>query len=108
MAARTGDFGDGVPAKRQKTSAENVDPRNNPYLAHMYEGQSNGYSSGTVTPPTRTGTPLDKMERHKSTSKQAQAAEDGDINPFTGRPFSERYISILKTRRNLPVHSTLR
>lgn len=104
MAGRNGDFGDGAPAKRQKTSSESVDPRNNPYLAHMYEDQSNGYKSGTVTPPTRTGTPLDKMDRHKSTAKQAQAAEDGETNPFTGRQFSERYISILKTRRNLPVH----
>jgi pre-mRNA-splicing factor ATP-dependent RNA helicase DHX15/PRP43 len=104
MAGRNGDFGDGAPAKRQKTSSEAVDPRNNPYLAHMYEDQSNGYKSGTVTPPTRTGTPLDKMDRHKSTAKQAQAAEDGETNPFTGRQFSERYISILKTRRNLPVH----
>lgn len=104
MAGRTGDFDDGAPAKRQKTSTENLDPRNNPYLAHMYEEQSNGHKSGTVTPPTRTGTPLDKMDRHKSTAKQAQAAEDGDTNPFTGRPFSERYVSILKTRRNLPVH----
>ena len=71
----------------------------------MYEDQSNGHSNGSVTPPTRTGTPLDNMDRHKSTAKQAQMAEDGDTNPFTGRTFSDRYISILKSRRDLPVHA---
>lgn len=105
MAGRAGDYSEGAPAKRQKTSSDSMDPKNNPYLAHMYEGQSNGYSNGAATPPSRTGTPLDKMERHSSTAKQAQAAEDGDLNPFTGKPFTERYISILKTRRNLPVHA---
>lgn len=105
MAGRSGDYFEGAPAKRQKTSSDSMDPKNNPYLAHMYEGQSNGYSNGAATPPSRTGTPLDKMERHSSTAKQAQAAEDGDLNPFTGKPFTERYISILKTRRNLPVHA---
>ena len=100
MGKNNGDFAEGGPSKRQKTS---TDPRNNPYLAHMYEDQSNGHTNGAATPPSRTGTPLDKMQRHSSTAKEARAAEDGDINPFTGNQFSQRYISILKTRRNLPV-----
>jgi pre-mRNA-splicing factor ATP-dependent RNA helicase DHX15/PRP43 len=78
-----------------------MDPRSNPYLAHMYEGQSNGYSNGA----SETGTALDKMKRHQTTAQQAQDVEDGDVNPFTGKPYSERYMSILKTRRNLPVHA---
>ncbi|KPI36008.1 Pre-mRNA-splicing factor ATP-dependent RNA helicase PRP43 [Cyphellophora attinorum] len=104
---RNGDDADGAPSKRQKTtsstSGASLDPRNNPYLAHMYE--SNGHSNGSATPPSRTGTPLDKMQRHSSTAKEAAAAEDGEINPFTGRPFTQRYRSILKTRRNLPVNA---
>ena len=34
----------------------------------------------------------------------AKKAEDGPSNPFNGQPLSQKYFSILKTRRNLPVH----
>jgi len=103
MASKRSDYGDGAPAKRQKTS-ENIDPRNNPYLAHMYETETNGYTNGSIT-PGRTDGPLAKLRRHKTTAVQARAAEDGKINPFTGQPLSERYVSILRTRRDLPVHA---
>ena len=104
MGSRTGDQVGGGPAKRQKTSGD-MDPKNNPYLAHVYENGTNGHSNGGMTPPSKSGTPLDEMQRHATTAKEAQAAEDGSVNPFTGNQFSERYLSILKTRRNLPVHA---
>lgn len=44
------------------------------------------------------------IERFKSTAKQAMDLEDGELNPFTGRKFSDQYVGILNTRRNLPVH----
>lgn len=45
------------------------------------------------------------FERHQTTAAQAELVEDGKINPFTGKPFSENYFTILKGRRNLPVHA---
>lgn len=111
MAIHRPDFDEGAPAKRRKTSNGDMDPRNNPYLQHMYanettENSSNGYS----TPPGRfkgspSSDPLAKFQKHKSTAAMARSAEDGQINPFTGEPFSNRYVSILRTRRDLPVHS---
>ena len=109
MAHRAGDF-EGVPAKRQKVSSES-DPRSNPYLAHMYEeDEPNGYSNGYSTPSKKlsgvTGSgPLSDFQRHNTTAKQANAVEEGRANPYTGEQFSQRYVSILKTRRGLPVHA---
>lgn len=79
-------------AKRQKMDAE--DPKNNPYLAHMYENDNGPENKA-----------LAKFKRHQTTAAMAHKAEDGDINPFSGRPFSSKYFSILKTRRDLPVHA---
>ncbi|KAI9323771.1 P-loop containing nucleoside triphosphate hydrolase protein [Dichotomocladium elegans] len=39
-----------------------------------------------------------------TTVEQAEKLEAGDKNPFTKKPFSDRYRSILETRRKLPVH----
>ena len=112
MAERRAGFEDGsVPAKRQKMSSEPTDPRSNPYLAHMYESQDvNGYSNGYNTPPRRMNGavhdgPLSQFQRHKTTAALAKKVEDGQVNPFTGETFSQRYLSILKTRRDLPVHA---
>jgi pre-mRNA-splicing factor ATP-dependent RNA helicase DHX15/PRP43 len=33
-----------------------------------------------------------------------RAKDEGGFNPWTGRPYSQRYFSILKTRANLPVY----
>jgi pre-mRNA-splicing factor ATP-dependent RNA helicase DHX15/PRP43 len=101
MAEKRMDHTDGAPPKRQKMS--NSDPKLNPYLAHMYEerpsnGYSNGYSNGTE------GGPLAKFRRHQTTAKETEVVEAGNINPFTRQKHSERYFSILKTRRDLPVH----
>lgn len=93
MVDRRSDPEDGARAKRQKMDAG--DPKDNPYLAHMYE-DSNGADKGS---------PLAKLKRHQTTAATAKKAEDGDINPFSGNPFSSKYFSILKTRRDLPVHA---
>jgi pre-mRNA-splicing factor ATP-dependent RNA helicase DHX15/PRP43 len=110
MAANRSNFDEGAPAKRQKVS-DDMDPRNNPYLAHMYANESaeNG-SNGYQTPPRRFNSstasgPLAKFQRHKTSAAMAKDVEDGQTNPFTGEPFSDRYVSILRTRRGLPVHA---
>jgi len=41
---------------------------------------------------------------HQTTAEQAEKLESGSINPFTGNAFSDRYVGILKKRRDLPVH----
>ncbi|KAK6200436.1 P-loop containing nucleoside triphosphate hydrolase protein [Scheffersomyces amazonensis] len=46
-----------------------------------------------------------KFKRHETTAEQAEALENGHENPFTGKPFSQKYFSILKGRRDLPVHA---
>lgn len=81
-------------AKRVKVD---MDPANNPYLAHHYESSNNGYSNGNSTI-------LSGFKRHTTTAKQAHEAEDGPNNPFNGAPLSQNYFNILKTRRDLPVH----
>ncbi len=97
MAGKRSDIPDGAPAKRLKTTGE-MDPRNNPYLRHHYENDSNGYQNGYSTP-------LSKLRRHATTAGQAREAEDAQNSPFTGRSHSDRYLSILRTRRGLPVHA---
>lgn len=95
--------------KRQKTN--DMDPKANPYLAHMYEDsvESSSYSNGYEQPIRSNGTGkipmLTKFIRHDTTAAMAKEAEDGPNNPFSGKPLSSQYFSILKTRRNLPVHS---
>ena len=107
------------PSKRQKTSASDMDPKTNPYLAHMYEedaddnsysnGYANGYSNGYEKAPKTNGmsggSGLSKFPRHSTTADMARKAEDGPNNPFSGKPLSTQYLNILKTRRNLPVHA---
>lgn len=70
----------------------------NPYLAHWNDEKpaKSEYSNG--------GDALASFKRHATTTKQANHAEDGPNNAFTGRPLSSNYMSILKKRRDLPVH----
>lgn len=111
---KAGEEDDGMPrAKRMKT--EDMDPRTNPYLSHMYQdsteeaGYANGYdgySSGFgKKAASNSNTPLAKLPRHGTTAAMAKAAEDGPNNPFNGQPLSNEYFRILQTRRNLPVHA---
>ena len=89
--------------KRMKVEkAEDDDKKameSNPYLSH-WNNDSNGYANGKLP----AGSALRDFKRRETTAKQAAKAEDGYNNPFTGEPHSEQYFTILKSRRNLPVH----
>ncbi|KAH0607672.1 uncharacterized protein H6S33_002706 [Morchella sextelata] len=87
------------PSKRSKSE---MDPSQNPYLAHMYEEDIG--SAGRLGKGGNTGSILNTFRRHQTTTKQANKAEDGPLNPFNGNALSNQYFKILKTRRNLPVH----
>jgi hypothetical protein len=96
--------------KRQKLSEEAsaAADKANPYLAHMHgngdgNGDSNGYTNGRRANGGGSSA-LDSFQRHGTTAKDAMKAEDGPNNPFNGNQLSDRYFSILKTRRDLPVH----
>ena len=95
-----------------ESEKKSVDPKSNPYLAHMYDDDEsyNGYSNGYGKTMDRTSkvseaSTLGRLPRHRTTAAMARKAEDGPANAFTGRPLSSQYFNILKTRRNLPVHS---
>ncbi|PHH87901.1 hypothetical protein CDD83_8254 [Cordyceps sp. RAO-2017] len=82
-------------ASRKKAKmGDDSDRKHNPYLAHMYgdEASDDGYG------------PWAGMKRHRTTAEQAAKAENSDASPFTGKAHSQKYFSILETRRNLPVH----
>jgi pre-mRNA-splicing factor ATP-dependent RNA helicase DHX15/PRP43 len=106
---------DGFRAKRPKTNGADMDPKVNPYLAHMYQddgdsigySSSSGYSNGYSNSRSSNGAAsiLNTFARHQTTAAQAHSAEDGPNNAFTNKPLSKQYFNILKTRRNLPVHS---
>ncbi|KAJ5893565.1 hypothetical protein N7495_005256 [Penicillium taxi] len=78
-------------ARAKRLKMEKMDPKNNPYLAHLYPAGAND-------------APLADFKRHKTTAAQAEAVEQGPTNPFTGKPFSNKYSYILEGRRDLPVH----
>ena len=103
MADRRPAGEEGSRAKRLKTEATNPDPRDNPYLAHMYEDeqQTNGSQSWT----DGTQGVLADFKRHRTTAAMAKMAEDSKINPFNGKSATQKYFSILQTRRDLPVHA---
>lgn len=89
-------------SKRQKMSKADTDPRDNPYLAHMYEpsdGDSNQWMDGAADKA------FNKLRRRQTTAAQAKKVEEGGINPFNRQPFSTKYYSILHGRRDLPVHA---
>ncbi|KAH8880097.1 pre-mRNA splicing factor ATP-dependent RNA helicase PRP43 [Thozetella sp. PMI_491] len=101
------DNGDGKDAKRIKTEnglgdvkepKAKTEEKYNPYLAHTYEQEGSAWGSKDFE------SPLDGLERHKTTAAQAGRAEDSTSNPWTGRSHSQTYFNILKVRRDLPVH----
>ncbi|KAF2185299.1 P-loop containing nucleoside triphosphate hydrolase protein [Zopfia rhizophila CBS 207.26] len=101
MAGRRPDFDEDTSRVKRVKVEENgyskTDPANNPYLAHWD-------SADMKNDPVNSADRLYKFKRHATTAKEAKAAEDGPINPFTGTTLSSRYMSILKKRRELPVH----
>lgn len=114
MADRRPESEDSGRSKRQKTSSD-MDPKENPYLAHMYAedevddtSYGSGYSFGKPSgkmPGRGSSSALAKFPRHQTNSAMARKVEDGPNNPFNGNPLSKEYFNILKTRRNLPVHA---
>ncbi|KAI7123847.1 putative pre-mRNA-splicing factor ATP-dependent RNA helicase, partial [Hortaea werneckii] len=90
--------------KRQKISDDSDmdSAKNNPYLAHMHDGDESNGASGQAN---GNGSSIAGLTRHATTAKAAAKAEDGPLNPFNGNQLSDRYFSILKGRRNLPVHA---
>lgn len=103
------------PGTQAAAGKKELDPRANAYLAHHYEeepvqssetGYSNGYNRGASrSNGISNASSISRFQRHESTAAMASKAEDGPNNPFTGQPLSKSYFSILKTRRNLPVHA---
>ncbi|GAB7361698.1 hypothetical protein MBLNU230_g1745t1 [Neophaeotheca triangularis] len=103
--------------KRQKMSGETSGAdAANPYLAHLNPTEddgnggadvySNGYSNGYSQDVASNGESImTNWKRHETTAMDAKVAEDGPSNPFNGKPLSQRYFSILKGRRDLPVHA---
>jgi pre-mRNA-splicing factor ATP-dependent RNA helicase DHX15/PRP43 len=73
----------------------------------MYEDerQTNGVDLSQSWQDGASQSPLASFKRHKTTAAMAREAEDSKFNPLNGKPLSEKYFSILKTRRDLPVHS---
>ncbi|VBB83737.1 Putative Pre-mRNA-splicing factor ATP-dependent RNA helicase PRP43 [Podospora comata] len=92
MADQKGTKRSSVESDAQDSKRIKTDDKPNPYLAHLNMDGANDFKS-----------PFDEMERHNTTALQAAKAEDSDINPWTGKPHSENYFKILKTRRDLPV-----
>ncbi|RMY54140.1 hypothetical protein D0863_13719 [Hortaea werneckii] len=90
--------------KRQKISDDSDmdSAKNNPYLAHMHDGDESNGASGQANGH---GSSIAGLTRHATTAKAAAKAEDGPLNPFNGNQLSDRYFSILKGRRDLPVHA---
>lgn len=101
MPKREFDDDDSARVKRVKVEPNgqaNMAAASNPYLAHWNDEKA------AVKSEYGSAGGLDGLQRHATTTKQATVAEDGPNNPFTGRPLSNKYMSILKTRRGLPVH----
>ncbi|ODQ65947.1 P-loop containing nucleoside triphosphate hydrolase protein [Nadsonia fulvescens var. elongata DSM 6958] len=70
--------------------------------------RSNEDSPEAIEEVIRNGTAssiFDTFERHATTVADATRAEDGPMNPFSGLKYGQKYFSILKTRRDLPVHA---
>lgn len=115
MADRRPELEDSGRKKRQKTSASSpeLDPKANPYLAHMYEDppEEDDYQNEYIKPMKRNNgvgggaSALSNFPRHATDAAMAKKVEDGPNNPFNGKPLSKQYFKILETRRNLPVHA---
>ncbi|QRW09867.1 P-loop containing nucleoside triphosphate hydrolase protein [Ceratobasidium sp. AG-Ba] len=68
-------------------------PRENPYLAHLKTGAYQDPFEGCIP--------------RKVDGAKAREIMDGDMNPFTRQPYSEKYKKILEGRKRLPVYSQM-
>lgn len=99
----------------------------NPYLAHWNDkpGSSNGGRMGNGTASSSKGSALDGFVPRQVNGAQTVKAmvstsagegrslavlicwsytlQEHDINPFNGKPYSQRYKDIMKKRKDLPV-----
>lgn len=78
----------------------------NPYLAHDAEYMANAEPYNRARNGAQMAEEsemLAKLERRHTTASQAIALEDGQINPWTQKPHSQKYFNILEKRRDLPV-----
>jgi len=93
--------------KRSKSSKEDA-PKENPYLAHLPPSERlvGGAAASSEKNPfgLAANHPLANFVIGATTAEQGEAAEEGDINPFTDKPFSDKYRKILAGRRKLPVN----
>ncbi|KDQ09166.1 hypothetical protein BOTBODRAFT_37249 [Botryobasidium botryosum FD-172 SS1] len=76
----------------------------NPYLAHL-PPHLRGTRGSTAS--SRPADPLHGFMPRKVKAPQVTRAMDGDINPFTKRPFSSGYKKLLERRKRLPVFSQM-
>ncbi|KAK4699486.1 pre-mRNA-splicing factor ATP-dependent RNA helicase DHX15/PRP43, partial [Phenoliferia sp. Uapishka_3] len=91
-------------SKRARTTDGGAGAVENPYLAHLSEPHQRTYNGNATGAGA---SPLDGWQTRKITGKQVEKAMDGPTNPFTLRPHSQRYVDILKVRKNLPVHQQM-
>jgi pre-mRNA-splicing factor ATP-dependent RNA helicase DHX15/PRP43 len=94
-------------SKKQSRADAGETPRENPYLAHLLPSErlvGGAAASGRNQHGLAPNHPLYNFVIGATTAEQGEAAEEGAVNPFTGKPFSEKYRKILTGRRKLPVN----
>ncbi|KAJ1508188.1 DEAH-box ATP-dependent RNA helicase prp43 [Coelomomyces lativittatus] len=92
------------PQRKRKAQVDH-ETRPNPYLAHRHPTSPSSSSLSTSAPSStmKKKNPFSTLTPDHTTAAQAMEIEDGEINPFTLRPFSKEYRALLKKRRDLPV-----
>ncbi|KAG8781941.1 DEAH-box ATP-dependent RNA helicase prp43 [Ceratobasidium sp. 428] len=75
---------------------EKISPKENPYLAHLKPAQKVSYTD-----------PFDGCIPRKVDAAKAKEILDGDMNPFTRQPYSEKFKKILEGRKKLPVFAQM-
>ncbi|KAG0206136.1 DEAH-box ATP-dependent RNA helicase prp43 [Mortierella sp. GBA30] len=92
--------------KRSKADKESASAKENPYLAHLPPSERlvGGAAEGKNPHGLPPSHPLANFVIGATTAEQGEAAEEGPSNPFTNKPFSDKYRKILAGRRKLPVN----
>ncbi|KAG0047539.1 DEAH-box ATP-dependent RNA helicase prp43 [Gryganskiella cystojenkinii] len=92
-----------------KKNGKSTAPAENPYLAHLPPRERMVGGGDAAKPRSASSSlpadhPLAGFVMGATTAEQGEAAEEGALNPFTNKPFSEKYRRILAGRRKLPVN----